>query len=268
VGGWIDRRGGTVQPLSYVRGLAGAAQRAGSRIFTNSRAGALRREGNAWRIDTARGSLTSPTVVLATNAYTDRFVDRLRRTVIAVPSFQVATQPLAESLRRSILPEGQSASDTWRLLRYFRLDASGRLVMGSRGSFADVSLPHAARHHYRAVREIFPQLEGIRYEYHWGGLVAMTQDHLPHLHEIAPGLLAALGYNGRGVAMATVMGRVLAHWILGESAATLGFPVTPLEPIPLHRFNRLGARLAIQYLRGLDGLTRIRGRLASARSVS
>jgi len=50
----------------------------------------------------------------------------------------------------------------------------------------------------------------VRYDYHWGGLVAMTGDHLPHLHELAPGLLAGLGYNGRGVAMAIVMGRLLA----------------------------------------------------------
>ena len=40
----------------------------------------------------------------------------------------------------------------------------------------------------------------------------MTRDHLPHLHELAPGLLAGLGYNGRGVAMATVMGRLLVSW--------------------------------------------------------
>lgn len=260
-GGWIDRRGGTVQPLSYVRGLARAAQSAGARIFCRSPAGRLERTGREWRLETPAGSVTSATVILATDAYTDRLLDRLRRTLIPVPSFQVATRVLPESLRRTILPERQSASDTWHLLRYFRLDESGRLVMGSRGTFADVPLSAAARHHYRAVREIFPQLEGIGYEYHWGGLVAMTRDHLPHLHEVAPGLLAGLGYNGRGVAMATVMGRLLARWCLGASPEELGFPVTSVAPIPLHRFNQLGARLAIQGLRALDGLARVRDRL-------
>jgi glycine/D-amino acid oxidase-like deaminating enzyme len=37
--------------------------------------------------------------------------------------------------------------------------------------------------------------------------VAVTRDHLPRLQELAPGLLAGFGYNGRGVAMATMMGR-------------------------------------------------------------
>jgi glycine/D-amino acid oxidase-like deaminating enzyme len=88
----------------------------------------------------------------------------------------------------------------------------------------------------------------------------MTRDHLPHLHEVAPGLLAGLGYNGRGVAMATLMGRILAQWALGTPATELAFPVTPIDPIPLHRFNQLGARLAIQGLRALDGLARARDR--------
>ena len=92
----------------------------------------------------------------------------------------------------------------------------------------------------------------------------MTRDHLPHLHEVAPGLHAGLGYNGRGVAMATMMGRVLSDWCLGAAPTELGFPVTPLAPIPLHRFNQLGARLAIQGLRALDGLARVRDRLLAS----
>jgi glycine/D-amino acid oxidase-like deaminating enzyme len=260
-GGWIDRRGGNLQPLSYVRGLARAACEAGARIFARSPATALERIGREWRIQTPGGSVTSPTVILATDAYTGRLVDRLRRTLIPVPSFQVATEPLSASQSQSVLPGGQSASDTWHLLRYFRLDPTGRLVMGSRGTFGDAPVTVTARHHYRAVREIFPQLEGVRYEFHWGGLVAMTRDHLPHLHEVEPGLLAGLGYNGRGVAMATVMGRILGRWALGTPAAELDFPVTPIDPIPLHRFSQLGARLAIQGLRALDGLARAKDRL-------
>jgi glycine/D-amino acid oxidase-like deaminating enzyme len=261
-GGWLDRRGGTVQPLSYVRGLALAAQRCGSRIFRQSPALKLSRSGGEWQIDTPRGSVTSPVVILATDAYADRIVEVIRRTVVTVPSFQVATAPLPADLLRTILPARQSASDTWHLLRYFRLDAQGRLLMGSRGVFGDAPIAVQARHHYRAVREIYPQLDGVPYEYHWGGLVAVTRDHLPRLQEVAPGLLAGFGYNGRGVAMATMMGTLLARWSAGQPAAELGFPVTPPDPLPLHRFNQLGARLAVQYLRTLDGLSRVRDKLS------
>jgi glycine/D-amino acid oxidase-like deaminating enzyme len=260
-GGLIDRRGGTVQPLAYLRGLARAAQRAGVRLFTQSAATHIERVGGEWRIHTAGGSVACRQVVYATNAYSDQFVEPLQRTVVAVPSLQVATAPLPPDLRRSILPEGQSVSDTWRLLRYFRLDAQGRLIMGSRGVFGDVPPARAARLHYRAVREIYPQLSGISFDYHWSGFVAMTPDHLPHLHEVAPGIVAGLGYNGRGVAMATMMGTLLARRLLGEDAQELGFPVTPVRPMTLHRFSRFGARATIQYLRALDGVARFAEKL-------
>jgi glycine/D-amino acid oxidase-like deaminating enzyme len=87
-------------------------------------------------------------------------------------------------------------------------------------------------------------------------MVAMTADHMPHLHELAPGLLAGLGYNGRGVAMATQMGRLLTAWARGEERRSLGFPATPIAPVPLHGFSRIGVQLAVQYLAVRDALER------------
>jgi glycine/D-amino acid oxidase-like deaminating enzyme len=257
----LDRRGGNLQPLAYARGLAEAALRVGARICTHSPALRLARLGGAWSIETPKGSVSAPVVVIATNAYTDAISDELRRTIVTVPSFQVATAPIPAPLRSTILPEGQAASDTWHLLRYFRLDAGGRLVLGARGTFAERPRLRDVQYQYRAAHEIYPQLRGIAFEYHWGGLVAMTRDSLPHLHEHAPGLLAGLGYNGRGIAMATVMGRLLARRALGTAVVELGFPVTPVLPMPLHRLSGAAARATIQYLRAVDGLARLHGRL-------
>ena len=255
-GGWIDRRGGSVHPLAYLRGLARAAMSSGTRLFVRSAVRRLSRSGGAWRAETACGSVTAQTVVVATDAYTDRAFDVLRRTVVAVPSIQVATAPLPPHLRASILPGGQSVSDTRRILRYFRLDASGRFVLGTRGSYADIPAPAATPAHEHALRELYPQLAGLPLTYRWGGYVAMTPDGVPHLHEPAPGLLAGLGYNGRGVAMATAMGRLLARRALGEPAESLGFPVPGVRPIRLHALSRLAARATIGYLQTRDALER------------
>lgn len=73
--------------------------------------------------------------MIGTNAYTTDFWPGLAASVVPVSSFQVATAPLTDNLRRTILPEGRVLSDTRRLLRYFRLDAQGRMVMGGRGTF-------------------------------------------------------------------------------------------------------------------------------------
>ena len=141
-------------------------------------------------METPGGSLAARTVILATNAYSGPIWPELRRSVVPVPSFQIASDPLPQSLRRAILPGGQSVSDTRRLLRYFRQDPEGRLVMGARGSFGQVPPEQAMQLHLKAVREIFPEAAGLGFPYRWGGHVAMTSDHMPHLHELAPGLLA------------------------------------------------------------------------------
>ncbi len=264
-GGWIDRRGGTVQPLAYLRGLARAALQEGARLFVRSPASRLSRRGDAWCVQTPRGTVAAQTVIVATDAYTGRAFDALRRTVVAVPSIQVATAPLPPDQLAAILPGGQSVSDTQRILRYFRLDASGRFVLGTRGSYADIPAPAATPAHERALRELYPQLARTPLEYRWGGFVAMTRDGLPHLHEPAPGLLAGLGFNGRGVAMATALGGLLARRALGESVESLGFPVTPVRPIRLHALSRVGARATIGYLQARDALERaLRRRPAGA----
>ena len=251
-GGWIDRRGGTLQPLDYTRGLARAARGAGARLHGGTRVQALSRAGGRWQLRTPGGTVSADHAILATNAYADRLWPGLKQSVLPVFSMQVATAPLGSNVRRTILPEGRSASDTRRVMFYYRLDAAGRLVMGGRGPFTDAPGPAAAARLYAAVREIFPHLQIPEYPFRWAGRIAMTRDHLPHLHELAPGLLAATGCNGRGVALGTVFGRVLAQWVGGAAPAELGYPVTPLRPLRLHAFSPVGVRAGIAGLRLLD----------------
>ncbi len=253
-GAMLDRRGGTLHPLAYARGLARAAELAGARMFGASRALRLERVGDAWRVETACGNVSAETVILAGNAYADALHPDLRRSIVPVPSFQVATARLSDNVLGTLLPERQGGSDLRRLLRYFRV-YDGRLLMGARGAYAVSPPPGMLRRFDLAIAETFPQIAGARVEFRWGGFVAVTPDHLPHLHEPEPGLLAGLGYNGRGVAMATLMGRVLAHRAAGMPAAALDFPVMPLRPMRLHRFSRIGVRVAMQSLRLLDRLS-------------
>jgi len=252
-GGWLDPRGGGIQPLSFARGLARAAMQAGASIHGGSPAIRVERKRDGWRVQTPRGAVTAEAVVVATNGYTDRLWPRLKDTVIAANSFQVATKPLPSDVRKSILSRGHVASDTRLLLNYYRVDASGRLLMGGRGHFRDPRGPEPFRHLERAARRIFPQIGDIAFEYRWGGRVAITQDHLPHIHTPAPGLYAALGYNGRGVAMATAMGRAVAAWV--RDGVEPALPTTPIKPIPLHGLQRLYVAGAVTYfqLRDLVG---------------
>ena len=82
----------------------------------------------------------------------------------------------------------------------------------------------------------------------------MTTDHFPRLHELAPGLFAGLGYNGRGIAAATMMGRDLATLAGGASADATVFPLTPLHPSVLHRVAPTLIRGLVQIYRARDML--------------
>ncbi|AIO65873.1 NAD(P)/FAD-dependent oxidoreductase [Burkholderia oklahomensis] len=256
VGGWIDKRAGSVQPLAYARGLARAAQAAGATLHGGTRATRIERGASGgWRIHTAHGpTIDAQQVLLATNGYTDGLWPGLAQSVIAANSFIVATEPLPDALARTILPGGEVASDSRRLLLYFRKDASGRLLMGGRGPFREPRGAADWAHLERSVKLMFPQLENVRHEYRWAGRIAITRDFLPHVHRPAPGLTIALGYNGRGIALATTLGRHLAAAMSGAARA-LPLAATQVRPIPLHALQRLYISAGVAWYGLLDALS-------------
>ncbi|MEM6305353.1 MAG: FAD-binding oxidoreductase [Pseudomonadota bacterium] len=254
VGGLIDRRGGNLHPLNYALGLAATAEKAGARIHGNSRVEALKCDGDAVHVKTGGGQVTAAKALICTNAYTGPLAQPLGQTVVPVTSVQVATEPLSDNVARSILPEGHSPSDTRRLLVYFRKDAAGRFIMGGRGAMSDKHVLGRQQALRDAAQELYPQLEGAEWQYAWGGDVALTRSHAPGLHKVGPNALAGIGFNGRGVGMATVMGRILADWALGCPEDQLDYPITPAEPIPFHRFRRIGLGATVALFRVLDRL--------------
>jgi sarcosine oxidase len=84
--------------------------------------------------------------------------------------------------------------------------------------------------------------------------VALTADHLPHIHEPEPGLHIVVGYNGRGVAMATTMGKLLSERVLGAPAEVFALPVTPIRPLPFWKLRGPALAALTQYYRLRDAL--------------
>ena len=252
-GAWVHRAGGHIQPLNFARGLATAAIKAGAQVHGKTPATHLTRDAAGWRVATPQGAITADSVILATNAYTDRLWPSLKATVIPVRSFHVATAPLGANVRRSILPMGHGLSDTRQALWAFRFDRDGRLVMtampfltmGVRGGLLRSTLGRLAT--------LFPQLETPEIEHLWDGKVAMTVDRLPHYHALAPGVHAGLGYNGRGIALGTAMGKLMAERALGRiSDQALPIPATPLKPLTLHDAIVPLARIMVPVYRWRD----------------
>lgn len=254
LGGWLDPRGGGVQPLAYARGLARAALKAGARLHGHSRVVSLGKVGNAFEVRTAQGAVVKAgKVVMATGGYTGDLVPKLRQTIIAPNSFIVATRPLSDNLAATLMPGGQVSSDTRQLLLYFRKDHTNRFLMGGRGPFREPKSNGDWAHLERVVGKMFPQLAGTEFEYRWCGRVALTRDFFPHFHEPEPGFLIDIGCMGRGVGLQTAMGKAMAAWCRSGNRKDLPFPVVPIEPLPLHALHKLYVSAIITWYRLTDG---------------
>jgi glycine/D-amino acid oxidase-like deaminating enzyme len=246
-----------VQPLSYVRGLARAALAKGARVVANSPVQSMRREGDRWIAATPRGQVRASAVVLATDAYSDSLWPDLQRNHVGLNSVQIATDRLPDPLLQSIIPCKLPVSETRKLVYYYRL-FDGRFIMGGRGN-VEGDVPEHVFDALRVVSErLFPQLKGVAWPFRWWGQVGLTLDWLPHLAEPAPGLWSSSGYCGRGVAMATTMGQVLANRVLGGALArsdpALDFPVKPLRRVPFWALRKPGVGAAITWFRLREAL--------------
>lgn len=252
-GAMIDERGGNLHPLNYALGLARAAAQAGAAIHGKSRVTHMQERGG-YQVLTLDGGhqLTARKVLIGTNGYTGELTPDLARSVVPIRSVQVATDILPDELQRSVLPQGHSASDSRRLLLYFRKDAAGRFIMGGRGNYSAKGTQIQMEVLRRASEALYPALKDVTWRYAWGGFVAMTADHYPHLNMVRPGVMAAMGYNGRGVAMASALGKVMADWASGTAPEALPFPVTSPQPIPFYFMRKPAVMATVAWSRIRD----------------
>lgn len=257
VGGWLDERGGSIQPLSYARGLAAAAQARGATLYSRTRARRLEREGSAWTLRSDGGSVRAEHVIIATAAYSDSLVPGLKRSVIPVRTAQVATRPLSEGQLSCILPQRHVASDTRRLLTSMRISPDGRLVMGGAGATGGPHKERLERHLHDAAAELWAHLPLMRWEFGWSGYLALTPDHLPHIHEPARNILVALGCNGRGIAVSTGMGILLSERARGTAVGDLPIPIRTVRGIPFYELRNIGIVAATMFNRVQDRIERI-----------
>ena len=251
-GGWRNPTGGHIDPLGFARGLARAAQRAGASVHTRSPVSSLERVGDAWRVQLRDARVIAKRIVVATNAYTCDAFGALSRSIVTVPSYQMATEPLPEPLREAILPANPAMSDTHGDLYFARKDARGRIVTGGAlvlgYDFADRLRVRIGRR----LAKLWPQLHGVRFDFVWHGKLSMTRDGVPHFHKLGEHAYAWIGCNGRAVALGAALGPVLADAVLGTPETALPVPITPIGRIPAHAIAQSVATFALLPYRWRD----------------
>jgi len=223
--------GATVHPAKWFAGLASLATAAGVDLHEGVRARRVRREEKRFIVDTERGSVEAGDVLVATNGYTDGVVPALRRRVIPVKSYIIATEPLPRDVVAELSPRRRAFFDTKNFLYYWHVTADGRMVFGGRASMMPTTLDQTAGILHRGLLAVHPQLAGHRIEYAWGGNVGFTFDRMPHVGRI-DGVTYAMGYCGTGVAMSAYLGTRVADWIGGAEPPALQRLRFPIVPAP------------------------------------
>jgi gamma-glutamylputrescine oxidase len=232
-GGVRDARGGHLHPMKLALGLARLAEAAGATIYEHSRVTAIH-HGAKVRLETAGGSVTADTVVLAGNGYLGGLDPETDARVMPLNNYVLATEPLGERL----IPGGEAASDTRFVVYYWRQTGDGRLIFGG-GETYSPRFPKDIEGFVRGhLRRIYPRLADAPVSHAWGGTLAITVNRLPYVRRPRPNVWVAAGYSGQGVVLAPYAGRILGEAIAGQMERFDAFAAMPCPPFPGGRLMR------------------------------
>ena len=247
--------GATVQPARLVRALRGRVLATGVELHEHSPA-----SFRGGEVETARGRVRAPEVVVAINAAATGWRP-VARHVTNFGSYVVLTEPVPELLAEMGWTGGEAIVDGRMFLHYFRTTADGRVLMGSGsgpigfrgkldGRFTGDDATAARAEH--GLRRLLPGLADARIERAWGGPIDVSADHLPFFGTV-PGTQRVhygLGYSGHGVGPSWLGGQILASLALGREDEWTALPlatrrVASLPPEPLKRLGGGVVRKAI-----------------------
>ncbi|MBL8671541.1 MAG: FAD-binding oxidoreductase [Alphaproteobacteria bacterium] len=251
-GAAVYLRHASVDPARYHQGLLERVQQSGAVVVPHAAATGIERSGSAFNVATARGTIAARDVIVATNGYTGTVTPWLRRRVIPIGSYMIATEPLAPELMARLMPKGRIVSDTRKVVFYYRPSPDGRRILfGGRVSLNETN-PRVSGPKLRLdLVKIFPELAATRISHSWAGFIAYTFDELMHLgtHD---GIHYAMGYCGAGVGTASYFGMRIGQQLLGLKEGRTALDGLAFQTRPFYSGNPWFLAPSIRYYRWRD----------------
>ncbi len=225
----------SLHPGKFHRELLGLALGAGAQVVGQCRVTRIIRTASGFRVETAKGPVEARDVIVATNGYTTALTPWLQRRVIPIGSYIIATDELPESTIDTLFPGDRIASDTCKVVYYYRASPDRkRVLFGGRVSASETTPLAGAARLQQDMCRIFPELEGIRLSHAWSGTVAYSFDELAHTG-VYDGVHYAMGYCGSGVSMAPYLGMRAGQKVLGLRDGVTAFDGLPFPTRPLYQ---------------------------------
>lgn len=251
-GGVVFPKHCSLHPAKYHRGLLRLAEDAGAQVLGHCRVTGIERKAQGFRVTTAKGKIDARDVVVATNGYTTGLTPWLQRRVIPIGSYIIATEELPTSLVDELFPTDRIASDTFKVLYYYRASPDRkRILFGGRVSAAETDPKISGPLLQESMCRIFPQLKDREITHSWAGTVAYSFDELAHTG-IHDGVHYAMGYCGSGVSMASYLGMRTGQKVLGLAEGVTAFDDLPFPTRPLYTGKPWFLPAAVAWYRWLD----------------
>ena len=233
-GGIVAPREAGLHPALYHQGLLERVRATDTLVAGNTPVTNISRDGDDFIITTPRGRVVARNVVIGTNGYTDRAAGWLRRRLVPIGTYMIATEPVVPDVMARLAPTMRMLSDSKKILYYFRPSPDGtRILFGGRAAFANNDQRVTGARLRRFMLSVWPELADLKITHSWAGNVAFTLDKLPHIG-VQDGMHYAIGYCGSGVVKATYLGHKAAQSILGDSDAASPLMNRDFQALPLY----------------------------------
>jgi glycine/D-amino acid oxidase-like deaminating enzyme len=224
-----EGRGGVVDPGRLCWGLKDVLlNQLGVRIFEGTKMLDVSPTGDRGMQATCEGGvIRSDKVLLATNAFTSK-IGKIRRSVLPVWDYQIATEPLTDAQMDRIgwgKTSRHALGDYVNMFHYSRLTKDNRITWGGGGAVRyyfnngiDSKYLHADARYEQLAKEFFeffPALSDVKFSNKWGGIIATSTRFCMVPGVAFDGRLAwSVGYTGHGVS-ATRFGARIGIELLG-----------------------------------------------------
>ena len=217
IGALLDPGSAHLHPLKYTLGLAAAARAAGVQVHEGTRALRYARRDGRIVVQTKGGELHCGQLLLAGNTGLADFAPALARKIIAVDTYIVATEPLGEQRASALVRNNAAVADLNWIIDYYRRSADHRLLFGGRVSYSGMKQFEAVAATRARMLRVYPQLAGVRIDYHWGGALDITVNRAPHFGRLEADVYFLQGFSGHGLALTGMAGALAAAAMGGAS---------------------------------------------------
>ena len=253
-GGIVFEKHASLDPARYHQELLDLAVAAGVQVATHSVVTAIEESGQGFVMRTSRGEVRARDVVIATNGYTSGLTPWLRRRVIPIGSYVIATEPIEQGLMDRLMPTNRVVSDSRKVVYYYRPSPDRqRIVFGGRVSSTETNTRHSAIRLKRNLDRLFPELRDTRISHSWMGYVAYTFDSLANAGK-CNGMHFAMGYCGSGVSVASYLGMRIGQQVLGLTDGRTAFDDIPMTTRPLYFGRPWFLPVSVAWFRFMDRL--------------